>query len=444
MAMMRTILFCLLPALLAPASAWSQTTADAALLAEINNIKAVDNHTHIGRVDLPGEKDDDYDALPCYLLEPSPDAAMARAENPLFVEAWHKLYGYKDQDASPEHLRELLESKKRIAQQQGDHYPEWVLDQLGIQYLLANRVAMGRGLHPPRIRWVPFDDGLIFPLNNSAMADNPDRVAFFKREEMLLRRYVADENLTELPASLDDYVGQVLKPTIARQKQAGAVAIKFEAAYLRALDFGRPQPEEARAAYAHYVKGGVPSKAEYEKLQDFLIHEVAAEAGRLGLAVHFHTGTGCGGYFGIGGANPALLTGLLDDATLRTTNFVLLHGGAGPYTEVAAVLMGKPNVYADFSEQDDLISPRALSAVLRSWLEWYPEKILFGTDLSPSDAPQQNWEESGYVAAATARQALALALTGMINDHEITRERALELAHMVLRENALKLYGLGK
>jgi len=39
---------------------------------------------------------------------------------------------------------------------------------------------------------------------------------------------------------------------------------------------------------------------------------------------------------------------------------------------------------------------------------------------------------------------LALALSGMVNDGEITRERAVELARMVLRENAVKLYGLGK
>jgi hypothetical protein len=30
----------------------------------------------------------------------------------------------------------------------------------------------------------------------------------------------------------------------------------------------------------------------------------------------------------------------------------------------------------------------------------------------------------------------------MMNDGEITRDRALELARMVLRENAIKLYGL--
>jgi hypothetical protein len=30
----------------------------------------------------------------------------------------------------------------------------------------------------------------------------------------------------------------------------------------------------------------------------------------------------------------------------------------------------------------------------------------------------------------------------MMNDHEITRARVIELAQMALRENAVKLYGL--
>lgn len=35
-----------------------------------------------------------------------------------------------------------------------------------------------------------------------------------------------------------------------------------------------------------------------------------------------------------------------------------------------------------------------------------------------------------------------MALTGMLGDGDITRERASELARMVLRENAVRLYGL--
>ena len=39
-------------------------------------------------------------------------------------------------------------------------------------------------------------------------------------------------------------------------------------------------------------------------------------------------------------------------------------------------------------------------------------------------------------------QALAMALTGMVRDGEVSRARAVELARMVLRENARQLYGL--
>jgi predicted TIM-barrel fold metal-dependent hydrolase len=420
----------------------AQISPDPYLMAEINKIKTVDNHTHVPKVLAPGEKDDDYDALPCGgYLELNDDPAMARPDNPLFLEAWQRLYGYKYNDKAPEHVRELLATKQRVIQEQGDHFPAWVLDQLGTEYMLANRVAMGRGLDPSRFLWVPFDDALMYPLNTQSMADTPDRKFFYQREAMLLKRYMTESNVPALPAALDEYVAKVITPTLERQKKGGAVAIKFEAAYLRSLNFAEPQAGEARSLYARYTKAGTPSKPEYTKVQDFLVRAIAREAGRLGLAVHFHTGAGCGGYFDLAGSNPSLLDSLLNDASLRKTNFVLVHGGAGPYTKVTAFLLGKPNVYADFSEQDWMLSPRALSAVLRDWLEWYPEKILFGTDLFPG-TPEINWEEIGYMTGTTGRQALALALTGMVNDGEITRERALELARMALRENAVKLYGL--
>jgi predicted TIM-barrel fold metal-dependent hydrolase len=78
---------------------------------------------------------------------------------------------------------------------------------------------------------------------------------------------------------------------------------------------------------------------------------------------------------------------------------------------------------------------------LRNWLEAYPDRVLFGTDAF-SFGPAVDWPELAWLSNTTARQALAIALTGMMNDGEITRERALELARMVLRENARKLYKL--
>src|SRR5947208_12607901 len=106
---------------LAAAFAWSQTP-DPQLLAEINKIKAIDNHSHPPRIVSSGERDDEFDALPCDPLEPSALPAMLRPENPRFLAAWKTLYGYKYEDMNPDHVRELMQTKKQVMSQQGDHF----------------------------------------------------------------------------------------------------------------------------------------------------------------------------------------------------------------------------------------------------------------------------------------------------------------------------------
>ena len=48
--------------------------------------------------------------------------------------------------------------------------------------------------------------------------------------------------MTRCRATLQEYVAKVVTPVLEMQKQNGAVAIKFEAAYLRSLDFGPAEP----------------------------------------------------------------------------------------------------------------------------------------------------------------------------------------------------------
>jgi predicted TIM-barrel fold metal-dependent hydrolase len=438
--MIKRIVATFLPLLLLSAS--RAQNADPQLLAEINKIKAIDNHSHPPKVVAPGEKDDDFDALPCDPLEPSMPTTISRPENPQYLQAWKALYNYPYNDSTPEHVRELLQSKQKVMQEQGDNFPNWVLDQLGIEVELANRIALGRGLQPPRFRWVPFDDALMLPLKNSSVAnETPDRKFFYSREAALLRRYMKDVNRETLPPTLPEYTAKVITPVLELQRKNGAVAVKFEAAYLRTLDFGPSEAVEAvQHVYARFVKEGVPTAAEYVRLQNYLFRFIAREAGRLEMPVHIHTGGGCGSYFMLNGSNPALLESVLNDPGLRHTNFVLVHGGAGAFTKYTAYLLMKPNVYADFSEQTWLISTRKLSEVIRDWLEWYPEKVMFGTDLYPN-TPEINWEEIGWQTTQSGREALAIALTSMMQDGEITRGRALELAHMALHDNAAKLYG---
>ena len=336
-------------------------------------------------------------------------------------------------------MRELMNAKENALKEHGEGLPAWILDRLNIETMFANRVAMGRGLSAPRFRWVPFDDALLFPLNNeAAKRSNPDYKGFYPAEEKLLKRYMADLNVKALPLTYDAYLKNVVTPTLERQKRNGAIAIKFEAAYLRKLDFDNPDQTRARLTYARYVRGGEPPAADYKALEDSLFYYIAREAGRLGLAVHIHCIEGAGGFYRQSGSDPLLLESVFNDPNLRKTNFIVIHGGY-PFTKEMGSLMSKPNVYADFSAQTFFTYPRELSEILRHWLEFYPDKILFGTDAF-SFGPAVDWGEVAWLSNTTAREALALALTGMINDGEIDRARAVELARMVLHDNAAKLY----
>jgi predicted TIM-barrel fold metal-dependent hydrolase len=428
--------------LLCAMTAVAQSTPDPALLRDINSIRAVDDHSHPPQVVPIGARDDNMDALPCDdRIEPGPTLAKLRPDNPEFIEAWKSLYGYRYNDAAPEHVRELMAAKQRVRSEQGDKFMVWMLDRLGIEAEIANRVQMGTGLVAPRYRWIPFADPLMYPLDNSQMANTPDRKFFFRREGNLLRQYAADSGVQgALPTTLADYISQTVLPTLQRWQKQNAVGVKFEAAYLRALDFAPASESEAAAIYGRYHAGGTPSAAEYKTLQDFLFVTIVHEAGRLRLPIQIHTGLGCGTYFDLGGANPLNLGCVLDDPDLRNTNFVLLHG-SWPFTRELAFLMTKPNVYADFSEITWFLSPREISHVLRPWFEMFPEKVLFGTDLF-ANTPEIGVEEIGWVTTRDARLAVALALTGMMQDGYITRQCAGEIARGALRENAIKLYNL--
>ena len=123
-----------------------QLQPDASLFEEINHIMAIDNHSHPPALDSDGQRDEDFDALPCDPLEPTAAGLMFREDNPVYIKAWKTMFGYKYDDASPEHEKALVAAKEQVKQREGENYPNWVLDQLNIESELANRVAMGRGL----------------------------------------------------------------------------------------------------------------------------------------------------------------------------------------------------------------------------------------------------------------------------------------------------------
>lgn len=421
---------------LLPPSGGSAQDADPKLLSYVESIRAIDDHAHVV-APAPG-RDEDYDQLRCEELPPAVSLPPANFRfGPELQAAWKALYAFSGSPGSDEDLKGLDARKNAERGQRGNQYHDWVREQAGLDVVLANRVAMAPGLGS-HFLWVPYVDALLVPLDNSAeKARNPDRRALFGMAEQLLGRYLHEVGLAAPPPTLDGYLDQVVLPTLARLKQQGAVALKFEVAYLRALDFQAP---DRKAASAVYARGGVPGSADYKRLQDLLFHVIAAEAGRLGLAVHIHTGTGCGEYFDDAGADPLLLTPVLNDPELRQTRFVLLHGGMPNERHVASLIL-KPNVYADTSVLEFFFSPAELARVLRPWLEMMPERVLFGTDAGPF-GPGADWEETTWLGSRNARRALALALTGMVKDGVIGEARAKQIADGVLRRNAAQLYHL--
>jgi predicted TIM-barrel fold metal-dependent hydrolase len=415
---------------------------DPGIAATIASIQAIDNHAH-PLLPPPNDRSDrNFDALPVDNMEPDTDPVAWRPDNPQLSPAWKALWGFDGLaplDAAG--LKRLAAARDRVKAREGKHYAAWVLDQAGIATMLSNRVAMGPGLSAPRFRWVPYVDALLFPLDNSGLeAATPDRKQFFPLEERLRRQYLQAVGLQAIPATLDEYLTRVVTPTLERQKAGGAVAEKFEIAYLRGFDFADTPREAASEIYAKWAGGGVPDAADYKALQDFLFRYIAAECGRLGMPVHLHTMAGGGGYFDVAKGNPLLLEPIFNDPRLRKTRFVMLHGG-WPFVREAGALLQKPNVYLDLSQQALTFPPRTMASWLREWLETYPDKVMFGTDGYPFSEPM-GWEESAWIADHNARAALGLALTGMMRDGEISRERAQTMARMVLHGTAAQLYGI--
>ncbi len=416
----------------------SAQQVDSQLMSYIDSIPAIDNHAHVVAPDF--EHDVNYDALRCEILPPGTALAPANTRfGPDVQAAWKALYGVTADSDSPENVKKIEAAQQAVRQREGANYFDWVLKQAGFDVVLANRLEMAPQLDARHFKWVPYDDALLFPLNNDAeKAISPDRKVLFGAEEDHLKAYLGAQGLQSLPPTLDEYLDKVVAPTLQAQKKAGAVAIKFEVAYLRPLNFEAASKADAARIYAQHMKGGVPFNAEYKVLQDYLFHYVAAKAGELGLAVHIHTGMGCGEYFETSGSDPMLLESVLNDPSLRKTNFVMLHGGT-PFERHNAALIAKPNVWVDTSVLELFYSPAELARILRPWLEVMPEHVIFGTDSGPF-GPGFGWEETAWVGSRNARKALGIVLTQMMQDGVVNRARAKEIAEDVLRKNAAELY----
>jgi hypothetical protein len=388
------------------------------MLPQVERIRIFDHHAHPGFADDP-EVDPapvPAGALPLRLRPDNPDWAVAR----------RALFGAAG--------KALLKRRNP-----GPRYFNAILDRLGIETSIANRITMPEYLDAARFKWVFYVDAVMFPFDNTALAArNGDQAAFMPMQTKLVQRFEQQAGLRGLPATLDDYLAFVSR-VLDDHRRRGAIAVKFEVAYFRSFVFDDPLRERAASVYEKYRSGGVPDAAEYRTFQDYVFRHVLVESGRLHLPVHLHTSAGSGDYFSLAGVSVLNLESVLRDPRYAATTFVLIHGGY-PFEREAAFMTAMKNVWIDSSGTGSfLLYANEFKEVLRRWFELFPEKVTYGSDAFPID-DQIGAEETYWLGVHNARTATAAALAEMIAAREITEPQALAIARGYLHDNAARLY----
>lgn len=265
--------------------------------------------------------------------------------------------------------------------------------------------------------WLLVDDGFP-PPGAGAGWERMGELAGARAAPVMRLERVAEEGiahglgLAELRAYVRAHV------TAARDR--GYAGLKTIAAYRSGLDVGAG---DANAAAVALRAGG--RRLESKALLDLLLGDALEVNAAEPLPVQVHCGFGDSDLF-LPGADPALLGPLVE--RFAATPFVLLH--CYPFVRQAGWLAHvHANVFLDVS----LTIPHVWrgAEMIRQALELAPvSKLLYASDAARTP-------ELYYLAATWSRAALAEVLGEALAPGE-----AEAAARMVLRENALGLYGL--
>lgn len=247
--------------------------------------------------------------------------------------------------------------------------------------------------------------------------------------------------MTDLEEATDQVDG-VLKAALRN----GCVGFKTWMAYYRPLHVEEVSEEEARRALRTIKEGRVEVKSRWgielptglsedtrkaiKDYQDYMVVHIAQFASESNVPLLIHTGGAMSPSIDMRNANPLLLYSLFYNPVVRKslTRIVMLHSGY-PFHEIAAAMVSEfPNAYVDLSFFTGLRG--VTEKVLSSFIELCPhQKILYGSD--SSTVP----ERLGW-CATNIRESLAYVLTDFSDRYGWPKESSMEIASMILNQNA--------
>ena len=234
---------------------------------------------------------------------------------------------------------------------------------------------------------------------------------------------------------------KAVEKTFEQALQIGMVSVKSALAYRRDLLFEEVSDHDAAADFEAMLKGGVdPPKGfraqkqrVFRKLEDHMFHHVVRLADAHRKPVQIHTGLLANNGCFIENTNPRLLANVFH--LYPRVKFDIFHIGYPYQQELAVMAKLFPNVYADFCWAH-IISPPGSRRTLDEYLETVPaNKILgFGGDY--------RYPELTYAHAKMARSNVVQVLAAKVEAGLFPEESALEIGRMLLRDNAMHLFGV--
>jgi predicted TIM-barrel fold metal-dependent hydrolase len=216
-------------------------------------------------------------------------------------------------------------------------------------------------------------------------------------------------------------------------KEDGSVGVKVHLA--EEVGFGvLPAWEDEAVSVFSKAKAG--DAGAYKKLYTAVFTATLLQCQELDIPVHLHSGFTGGMWKGpIHDADPFLLGPFLKHTEFLKTKIVLLHAGF-PWTKQAGQMAhGFPHVWVDMGQMTPWASLR-IAECYRDVMAWAPlSKIVVGS--GGHGTPEIAW-----LAAKTAKIALAEVLEDGVRLNLISKRDAETAANMILHDNAARLYGL--
>jgi predicted TIM-barrel fold metal-dependent hydrolase len=289
---------------------------------------------------------------------------------------------------------------------------------------------------PAYARFLYEDAGIVGSVLDTGLPRNDPLIGLIPAKVM--RLFQMDpfvDQLLEKTGSYKELLREYQEGLNRAIKKDGFVGVKCHLAEL--VGFGVDAVSDGEAE-ANFPAVKAKDSDAYKKLYVGVFTHTLLQCQDLGIPVHLHSGCTGGLWNGpISNADPFLLVPLIRQPRFLQTRIVFLHA-AYPWLQHAAELAHSlPHVWVDMSWTTPWVSLRLIDCY-KEVIGIAPlSKILVGS--GGHDTPEIPW-----LAAKTAKLALAEALGDAVDRGLLTFKQAEKVGRMILHENAARMYGLGE